>query len=207
VNAVPRAGLFVGLIALIALVAFTVHTLTTPGHRLSGIPPGEKLPPFAAPLALSDLYGAVNVATGPNQGQAGKVPACTVRESRVLNICQEAEHDPVVLALFVDGSACTGVLPEMQQLKAEYPQVRFTAVALKGERGALRKTIAKLHLSYPVGIDEEGVLAALYGVASCPQVSFVLPGRTVQSRALLVTPTLAELRRRVAALVAAAHAG
>jgi hypothetical protein len=198
-----RAGLLVGLIALIAVVAFTIHTLTTPGHRLSGVAPGQKLPPFAAPLALSDLYGAVNYATAPNQGQAGGVPACTVRGPRVLNICQLAEGHPVVLALFVNGSACTGVLPEMQQLVAEFPAVRFAAVALKGERGALRKTIAHLHLTYPVGIDEEGSLASLYGVASCPQVSFALPGRTVQSRALLDTPSAAQLRSRVAALAAA----
>ena len=85
--------------------------------------------------------------------------------------------------------------------------MRFTAVALKGERGALRRTIREMHLTYPVAIDEEGVLAALYGVASCPQVSFALPGRTVQSRALLVTPSLAQLRRRVAALVADARRG
>ena len=199
-----RAGLFVGFLALVALVLFTIHTLTTPGHRLSGIAPGQKLPPFAAPLARSDLYGAVNVATAPNQGQAGKVPACTVREARVLNICELAEGHPVVLAIFVDGSACNGVLPEMQKLLHEFPDVRFAAVALKGERPALRKTIAAMHLTYPVGIDEEGVLASLYGVASCPQISFALPGRTVQSRALLVTPTLEQLRGRVEQLSRAA---
>jgi hypothetical protein len=43
-------------------------------------------------------------------------------------------------------------------------------------------------------------------VASCPQISFAYPGGIVQSKALLVTPSLAELRGRVASLVAASRA-
>ena len=36
-----------------------------------------------------------------------------------------------------------------------------------------------------MGIDSDGALAALYKVASCPQVTFAYPGGEVQSGALL----------------------
>jgi hypothetical protein len=61
-------------------------------------------------------------------------------------------------------------------------------------------------LTLPVGIDEEGTLASLYKVFSCPQVSFAYPGGVVQSKALLRTPSLAGLRARVSALVSASRA-
>ena len=43
-------------------------------------------------------------------------------------------------------------------------------------------------------------------MVSCPQVTFVYPGGIVQSPSLLNTPSLATLRARVGALVAASRA-
>jgi hypothetical protein len=57
-----------------------------------------------------------------------------------------------------------------------------------------------------VGFDSDGVLASMYRLASCPQLTFVLPAGIVQSPALLNRPPLATLRARVAELVAAAKA-
>jgi hypothetical protein len=120
----------------------------------------------------------------------------------VLNICQLYEQGPVVLALFVESGSCPDVLSEMQQLSTEFPQVRFAAVAIKGDRGAVRDIIHKRGLSFPVGLDEDGALAALYKVASCPQVSFAKRGGVVQSKAILGNPSQSELRARVQSLVA-----
>jgi hypothetical protein len=83
--------------------------------------------------------------------------------------------------------------------------VSFAAVAIKSERGPLRARMRKHGLtSVQVGFDRDGVLASLYKVASCPQVSFVLPGGVVQGPALLDTPSPQTLRARVAELVTAA---
>ena len=60
-------------------------------------------------------------------------------------------------------------------------------------------------MTFPVGLDEEGILARSYKLASCPQVTFVLPGGAVQSSALLSTPSRGTLRAHVAELVAAAR--
>ena len=148
----------------------------------------------------------MNVAIHSNEGSAGKTPACDVRGAGVLNVCELYADRPLVLALFVDASSCSAVLSDMQALAAAFAGVSFAAVAIKGERTPLRKLIREQGLTrVQVGFDSDGVLTGLYKMASCPQVSFVLPGGVVQSPSLLSTPSRAELRARVAELVAAAR--
>jgi hypothetical protein len=201
----PRYGRYVGLLALVILVLITVNTIVTKPNGARGIEPGYAIPPFAAPLALGTLKGDVNVATHADEGSAGRTPACAVRGPGVLNVCALYRGRPLVLALFVNGGSCPDVLGEMQALAVSYPKVSFAAVAIKGERGPLLSLIRKRGLrSVQVGIDRDGVLASLYKVASCPQVSFVLPGGVVQGPALLDTPSPQTLRARVDELMAAA---
>ncbi|HEX3509609.1 MAG TPA: hypothetical protein VHT27_00780 [Solirubrobacteraceae bacterium] len=202
-----RLGRWVGALVVLILVLILINTIVTKPNGSSGVPPGRTLPPFAVPLALASLQGAADVATRPNEGNAGKVPACELRGPQILNVCEQYEHAPLVLALFVDNGGCTGVLGKMQALSTQFPGVHFAAVALRGSRASLRSLVRKRGLTFPVGYDEEGTLAALYSVATCPQLSFALPGGVVHSRALLEDPSPATLRKRVEALVAAAVAG
>jgi hypothetical protein len=194
-------GRWVGALAIVILVLITINTIVTPSNGLAGLAPGTRLPPFAAPLATGDLEGSVNVATHPHEGPA-KHAACTVRGPQVLNICQLYQQGPVVLALFVEAAGCDAVLGEMQALVPRFPGVRFAAVSIKGARSSLRGLVRSHRLTFPVGIDSEGVLPGLYKMATCPQVTFAHRGGVVQSKALLDTPSLAELRRRVGKLVA-----
>jgi hypothetical protein len=203
-----RYGRYVGLLAIVILVLITINTIVTKPNGARGIEPGHAIPPFAAPLALGTLNGDVNVATRANEGSAGRIPACSVRGPGVLNVCALYRNKPLVLALFVDGASCPEVLSQMQALAGEFPAVSFAAVAIKGERKPLLELMRKRGLSnVPVAFDSDGILASLYKVASCPQVSFVLPGGVVQSPALLNTPSRQTLRTRVAELAAAAAAG
>jgi hypothetical protein len=201
----PRYGGYVGLLALVIVALITINTIVTKPNGVKGLTPGEQAPPFAVPLALGDLDGDADTATRPNEGAAGRVPACKERGARILNICQLYEGAPVVLALFVDGGSCPDVLEEMQALAPSFPGVRFAGVALKGDRGKLRKLIRTHGLSLPIGIDNDGALAALYKVGTCPQVSFLYPGGEVQGNALINTPSRALLRRRVAMLARGAR--
>jgi hypothetical protein len=98
------------------------------------------------------------------------------------------------------------VLDDLQALAGSFPGVRFAAVSIEGDRAALRRLVRAKGLTFPVGIDRDGALLTLYKMASCPQVSFAYPGGLVQSRALLGGSSRATLRRRVAALAAAARA-
>lgn len=202
-----RYGRYVGLLGLVIAVLLGINLALTKTNSARGIAPGHVIPPFAAPLATGRLTGDVNVARHPNEGSAGGVPACEVHGPGVLNVCELYGRGPLVLALFVTGGSCAAALNEMQALAGTFPGVGFAAVAIKGERGPLLKLIGKHRLNEVlVAFDSDGILASLYGVASCPQISFVLPGGVVQSPALLVTPSQTELRARVSSLVAQARA-
>ena len=202
-----RYGRYVALLAIVILVLITINTVLTKPNGARGIAPGQTIPPFAVPLALGSLKGDADIATVADQGAAGRVPACDERGPQILNICQLYERRPVVLALFVNGGSCTSVLSDMQALAPAFPGVSFAAVAVKGERRSLLALMRERGLSkLQVGFDSDGALPGLYKMASCPQVTFVLPGGVVQSPALLSTPSRATLRARVSELVAAAKA-
>ncbi len=198
-----RYGRWVALLALVILGLITLNTALTPPNGSAGIAPGGRLAPFAVPLATGDLQGDADVATRPRDGAAGRHAACTERGPQILNVCQLYEQGPVVLALFVDGGGCQEVLEEMRTLAPDFPGVRFAAVSIMGDRAQLRTLVRTQRIGFPVGIDRDGALAALYKLASCPQINFAYPGGVVQSRALLVRPPLAVLRARVGELVAA----
>ena len=202
----PRYGRYVILLAIVIVLAITVNTLTTKPNGAKGVEVGHRLPPFAVPLALSNLSGDADVATRADQGSAGRVPACAERGARILNVCQLYERAPLVLALFVDSGSCPAILGDMQALAPSFPAVHFAGVAIKPDRRALRRLVRSRHLSIPIGVDRDGVLVSLYKVASCPQVSFALPGGVVQSSAVLHRPPLSVLRARVSKLQSAARA-
>jgi hypothetical protein len=201
-----RYGRWVGVLAVVILILITINTIVTKPNGATGVAPGSAIPPFAVPLVTGDRVGAPDVATHPDEGQAGRVPACRLREPGVLNLCELYEGAPVALALFVDGGSCPQVLSDMQSLSAEFPGVRFAAVAIMGDRAALRRLVRSRGLTFPVGVDESGVLAALYKVASCPQVTLAYPGGTVAGRPLLGGTDKAVLRARLTELVAGARA-
>ena len=121
------------MLAVLILVLITINTVLTKPHGATGIAPGQRMPPFAVPLALGNLVGRrerrdatrtrAPLATSP------RAP-CAARS--ILNICQLYEHRPVVLALFVDGGSCTRILSDMQTLRPSFPGVRFAAVSIRG---------------------------------------------------------------------------
>lgn len=202
----PRYGGYVGLLALLILALITINTIVTKPNGVKGLAVGERMPPFAVPLALGTLNGDADTARHSDEGAAGRVAACQERGPQILNVCELYEGAPVLLALFVDGSSCADVLDDMQALAPSFPGVRFAAVAIKGKRSSVRKLIRSHGLRMPVGLDGDGALAALYKVATCPQLTFAYPGGEVQSKAILSRPSRATLRARLAELVAAARA-
>ncbi len=201
-----RYGMWVVALAGVLLIAFTVHVVTGSHKGASGIPPGARIPPFAAPLAIGGPAGEVDIATRPHDGLAGRVAACSERGAGILNICQLYERGPVVLALYFDAGSCARVLTEMQQLANAFPQVGFAAVAVKEAPAPVAHLVRSRRIGLPVGVDREGRLAGLYTMVSCPQIAFVYPGGIVQSAALLGPPSPTVLRARVAELLAASRA-
>jgi len=204
--AAPRYGRYVGLLALVILVLITLNTILTKPNGAKGVEPGRRLPPFAVPLVLGSLSGDADIATHAGEGARGKVPACQERGPQILNVCQLYERGPVVLALFLDAGSCADILGDLQSLAPSFPGVRFSAVALRGDRAKLRRLVSARAPGLPVGVDRDGSLLGMYKVATCPQVTFAYPGGIVQSAALLKRPPIATLRARVRELVAASRA-
>ena len=201
-----RYGRYVALLALLILVLITINTIVTKPNGAKGVPPGQALPPFAVPLATSNLAGDADVATSADQGGLGRVPACQLRGPRILNVCQLYERAPLVLVLFVNSGSCPRVLGDVEELLPAFRSVHFAAVALGGDHGGVSRLVRSRGLTFPVGIDPDGALLPRYKVASCPQITFVYPGGIVQSPALLSRPAPATLRARVQELVDAAKA-
>jgi hypothetical protein len=149
-----------------------------PGSRGPAV--GTRAHPFAAPLATSSLEGSVNVATKPNQGQAGKVPACTVTVPGSVNACRLWRRGPVVVVFFATrGGRCVDELDTVARVAPAHPDVTFLAVALRGGRGDVAGLVRSHRWRFPVAYDEDGRLANLYGVAVCPQLTYVRRGGTV----------------------------
>jgi hypothetical protein len=202
---VSRYGWFLGVVVVLAIAYITLNTARSRGPGSEGVRVGARLPPFAAPLALGRVSGDVNVARSAGQGAAGRRPACEVRGRGIVNVCELWERGPVVLAfLATRGARCTGELDALERVRAAHPGVQFAAVSIRGDRAELRALVRRHGWRFPVAYDHDGVLANLYGVAVCPQLTFALPGGRVTATAVGEVDR-ADLERRLAALERAAR--
>ena len=177
-------GRLPGVILLLAgvalLVVVGINTLRTHGVSSTGPPVGKVAPRFAAPLALGGEEGDVNVAQHADQGAAGSRPACSVRGPGILNSCDLARTGPAAVVFFASGQdRCTGEVDALARAGRAVPQVRLAAVAVRSDRAALRGVVTSHAWAFPVAYDRDGALANLYGVAVCPQVTYILPGGVV----------------------------
>jgi hypothetical protein len=202
---VSRYGWFPGVVVVLAIAYITLNTARSRGPGSEGVEVGARMPPFAAPLALGGVRGDVNVARKADQGAAGRRPACDVRGRGIVNVCELWERGPVVLAfLATRGTRCTGELDALERVRAGHPGVQFAAVSIRGDRAELRALVRRHGWRFPVAYDRDGVLANLYGVAVCPQLTFALPGGRVAATTVGAVDRAA-LERRLAALERAAR--
>jgi peroxiredoxin len=197
-----RYGWFLGVVAVLLLAYIGLNTLSNQGTSATGLKKGSVAPPFAAPLVFSSFPdGAdVNVARKADQGGAGKVPACSMTSPGVLNLCRLYADRPAVLIFTATrGSQCIRQLDIVQRLQTRFPNVAFAAVAIRGSRGDLKRLTRDHGWTFPVAYDHDGALANIYGIAVCPQLTFIRrSGRVADTAVGLVQP--AELTRRVRAL-------
>jgi hypothetical protein len=199
----PPSGLashatwLLGVAVVILLAYVTVNTIRTekPGSR--GVRAGTRLPPFAAPLVTGTLQGDANVFVKATKG----VPrACDVRGPDVLNSCQLAERGPSVLAFLATRSQeCVDEIDRVDALRARFPDVQFAAVAIRGDRGDLRRLVRRHGWRLPVAYDRDGAVSNAYAIAVCPTITFARAGGEVSHTTLGGAPE-AELARRVQAI-------
>jgi hypothetical protein len=174
-------GWIVALAVFALIVYVSLNTLHSDHVSSRGPKPDSRVPPFAAPLALGDVDGDVNIARKAGEGEAGDRPACSVRGPGILNSCQLAERGRFVLAfLATRGTKCTRQLDLLERARAAHPDVQIAAVAIRGDRGDLRALVRSHGWRFPVAYDHDGILANLLGVAVCPLIVYALPGGIVR---------------------------
>jgi len=192
-----RYGWMIGIFGLVLVVVVSIYQFATHGVGTTGVPAGQRLHYFAAPLAASNLSGDPNVA-----------PPCTLarHDPRALNICLLAGRAPLVLAFFVTGSSqCTRQVDAMQTLAARFSprRVQFAAVAVNAGHAEVAALVRSHHWTIPVAYDRDGAIGALYGIALCPMLELVHRGGIVgarligghwQTAALLAPPVQTLLR-------------
>jgi hypothetical protein len=167
---VKRPGTIVGVVALALIAYITYNSIVTEGPGSRGVEAGNELPAFAVPLALSNLEGLPNLTER----------ACEVRGDDVLNVCELSERGPVVLAFFAEPiDRCIEQIDVLDRLRSRFPDVRFAAVAIRGDRAELRQRVREEGWGLPVGYDETGAVANAYAVAICPQITFAERGGKV----------------------------
>lgn len=192
-----KGSTVLGVAALVLIVVALLNGISTEGPGSRGVPAGEPLPPFAAPLFDGPAADA-NVAVEADSGSAGALPACDVRGEEVFNVCELYERGPVALAFFATRSdRCMDQIDLLDALDAEGVQV--AAVAIRGDQETLRRVVRERGWELPVAWDRDGAVANRYAVAVCPTITFAREGGEVVGTALSFLDAAA-LRERVAEL-------
>jgi peroxiredoxin len=166
----------IGIIGLGLVIVFSVLQFVSHGVGSTGVPPGQRLHFFAAPLAASTLNGAANLS-----------PPCTLarHDPRALNICLLAKRGPLVLAFYVTGSsACQRQVDTLQTVSRQFSprQVQFAALAVGSGHAKIAGEVRSRHWTIPVAYDSDGRVGALYGVSVCPLIELANRGGVVADR-------------------------
>ena len=186
----------IGIIGLALVIVFSVLQFVSHGVGSTGVPPGQRLHFFAAPLAASTLNGAANL-----------TPPCTLarHDPRALNICLLAERGTLVLAFYVTGSSnCQRQVDALQTVSRQFSpgQVQFAALAVGSGHAKVAAEVRSHGWTIPVAYDTDGRVGALYGISVCPLVQLAKRGGVVTDRLIgnhWLNP--AALAARVRALV------
>jgi len=188
------------ILGLIVVGSLLIRDAGGPGGALRGIPPGQPMPIFAAPLATGGEDGDANISQQESDSdQAGVRPACEVRGPEIVNLC-ELREGPVVLSFIVTrGTNCEPQLDIFNALAAEFPDVNFAAVVSGEERADVEELARERGWEFPVAVDRDGAVVNIYRVGVCPTTVFAYPGGKVRETKL-GTLDAGQLRAAVSAL-------
>lgn len=162
----------IGLLGLALLIAFSLY-INLSGKARPGIAPGAPLRRFVAPLAGSGIDRPANAN-----------PRCDPRRPnpRGLNVCGRS---PLVLAFFIaQASGCVREVATLQRVAPRFPAVQFAAVAVRGSPGMITALARSRRWRIPVAYDEDGRIAEIYGVETCPMIYLIRRGGIVAARLL-----------------------
>ncbi|HKO29348.1 MAG TPA: TlpA disulfide reductase family protein [Solirubrobacteraceae bacterium] len=167
----------IGAIGIGIAIVISALLFITKGVGTIGVPPGQRVHWFVAPLATSTLNGDVNLN-----------PHCDPvhPNRRALNLCRWfSRRVPVVLGLFVPASSdCVRQIDAMQTVSRQFSgrRVQFAAVAVRTSHTSALKLVHSHRWTFPVAYDRDGAVGEIYGVQVCPMVELVARGGVVKFR-------------------------
>ena len=187
----PRPGnkyaWVVGIVMLMGLgVLLFAQTIPNTGEALFGLERGERMPDFAVPLATSELEGDANVCQKePCPEGSGPRPACEIHNVNVLNSCDLSRRPVVLTFVFDRGADCFPQVDRTERVRDSIPGVGFATVYFtRKERDDVRGLVRARGWTQPVGVDQDGQVANLYGIGVCPTTMFVRAGGRVDKTKL-----------------------
>jgi cytochrome c biogenesis protein CcmG/thiol:disulfide interchange protein DsbE len=112
-------------------------------------------------------------------------------DGKIWNFPQDFQSQVVVVRFWADW--CPFCAPEMRDIEPIQQELhnqglRVLAVNVRQDRDTAARFIAKLGISYPVLLDEEGALARQYGVTGLPTTYFIDRSGRLHTRILGEAP-------------------
>jgi hypothetical protein len=164
----------IGILGLVIVAVISVYQFASHGLGSAGVPPGQRLHFFAAPVATSGLRGDANLSKPCSLGRFG---------ASAVNTCLLVRDAPLALAFFVPASQdCKRQVDVLDAVSRRFPSVRFAAVAVRASEAQTATLVHSHHWTIPVAYDRDGAVGDLYGVAICPLVELAAKGGLVKDR-------------------------
>jgi hypothetical protein len=215
-----RFTIVVGLLFAAVIVIAVLNGVGDESGGTLGLdeqPPRWPLPEFAVPAAAGALEGDANVAQDdcgtsqvPCPSDARRTPACRVRESGAIRVCDLFDRPSLISFWFSRGGNCVSQQDAVDAAYARYRgRVRFLSLNIRDDRDTVRELIRERGWRMPVGYDRDGAVAALYRVGGCPTFAYVYPGGTLHTASIgnLSAAQLAARLDRLLGATIAAEAG
>lgn len=162
----------VGIVFFLIIAAALFNMLKTEDSGTVGLGPvllGEQVPPFAVPIATSDLDGDANI---------DEEDACSVEGDDVMRICDYFDRPLIMSFWFTKGSSkCIDAQDTFEDLAARYrDRAGFVSINVRDDRDLVRDLIDEHDWKVPVGYDRDGAVSNIYRVGVCPTFLFVKRG-------------------------------
>jgi peroxiredoxin len=163
-RAVRPYAVAIGVLFLAVIVFVSVNTIS---NRPIGLQAGARAPRFAAPSATGTINRDANV--DPKK-------ACGVRGKDVVNICDYFDRPLVLTAWFSRcGGHCEPQLDRVQRIRRRFPEVAFVGLDVRDSLDKARRTVLEHGWTFPMALDRDGAVSALYGVVVGPTTFFIYP--------------------------------
>jgi peroxiredoxin len=163
-RAIRPYAVVVGVIFLAVIVFVSINTIS---HRSIGLKAGDRVARFAAPSATGTTNKDANV--DPKK-------ACDVHGADVVNICDYFDRPLVLTAWFSRcGGHCEPQLDRVEQIRRRFPGVAFVGLDVRDSLDKARRTVVKHGWKFPMALDRDGAVSALYGVVVGPTTFFIYP--------------------------------